>query len=647
MLVQGACLSKCMWKNFVLWFKKHKALSYLFVIVILGGGYFLYQKLHTPTVETRYVLSPVVTGTLTVSVSGSGQVSASSQVDIKSEGSGKALAILVKNGQEVKTNDIIARLDAKDAYKSVRDATLNLQTAQLSLQKLQAPTDANSIFSAQNSLEQAKNDLSKLKISQENDLQTAQDQKQKSLEAISSAYEDAFNTLSDGFLDFPTNLADLYTMLYSKEIAASDGAVSGRDNVTALFDSTQPDENQKKIGLLRNIVEKDYVRVKDQYDKSFDAYKATTRFSNQDTIDALLKQTLEMTKTLAQTEKDVSNLLDTWVQYRTDQNVRVFSQVTTYQTELATTIAEVNSHLSALSAISSTIVNNKNSVISNDRAITKMQHDHPLEIISSEQNIKEKEAALAELQAGVDPLDLKTEQLSLQQRRNALADAQLTLANYTIKAPFNGTIATVATRLGESVSSGSVVATIITKDHIATIPLNEIDVAKIKLGQKVTLTFDSVEGLTLTGQVVDIDTIGTVSQGVVNYNVKIGFDTEDARIKPGMSVSASIITDVKQNVLLIPNAAVKTDQSGSYVQIIPNITEQNAGGQAGVTTLTPPLQKNIQVGLQNDTVTEVFGDIKEGDMVVTRTILPTATVGPATSSILPTGGGNRGGFGAR
>ena len=101
---------------------------------------------------------------------------------------------------------------------------------------------------------------------------------------------------------------------------------------------------------------------------------------------------------------------------------------------------------------------------------------------------------------------------------------------------------------------------LITKQKIAEISLNEVDAAKVKVGQKVTLTFDAIDGLSITGEVSEIDALGTVSQGVVTYGVKIAFDTQDERVKSGMSVSAAIITDVKQNVLLVPNAAVKSNE---------------------------------------------------------------------------------------
>jgi macrolide-specific efflux system membrane fusion protein len=163
---------------------------------------------------------------------------------------------------------------------------------------------------------------------------------------------------------------------------------------------------------------------------------------------------------------------------------------------------------------------------------------------------------------------------------------------------------------------------------VAKVSLNEVDAAKVKVGQKAVLTFSSVPDLSITGQVQDVDNIGTVTQNVVNFSVVILFDTQDERIKPGMSASASIITDVKQDVLMVPSAAVKTANGQSYVQILSN-------GQ--------PVQKTVTVGSSNDTDTEISGDIKEGDEVVTQTLAGSSSAAKSTNTNLLQSlfGGNR------
>jgi len=188
-----------------------------------------------------------------------------------------------------------------------------------------------------------------------------------------------------------------------------------------------------------------------------------------------------------------------------------------------------------------------------------------------------------------------------------------------------------------------------------------------------------VPDLTITGQVVEVDTVGTISQGVVSYTVKVGFDTQDDRIKPAMSVSAAIVTETKPDVLLVPNSAIHTvksqtpllsaglqayqtskgvkslpaqmEQGGmSYVEIVEG-NDRNlalAPNAIGVILKNPPRRQVVEVGAANDEFTEIVSGLNEGDVVVVRTIQPTTTQSTQQqSSGLRIPGLNTGGGGSR
>jgi multidrug efflux pump subunit AcrA (membrane-fusion protein) len=164
------------------------------------------------------------------------------------------------------------------------------------------------------------------------------------------------------------------------------------------------------------------------------------------------------------------------------------------------------------------------------------------------------------------------------------------------------------------------------------------------MDQKVNLTFDAVDSLTISGHVSQIDSLGTVTQGVVNYTVQISFDTQDERIKPGMSVRAAIILDAKADVVVVPNSAVKSFGSQSYVEVVdePGVDPLQVPA-TGITLKTTPRQQLVDVGLANDSVTEIVSGLKEGDIVVTQKITPTTANKTSSASTnafrLPTGGG--------
>ena len=122
--------------------KAHKFIAGLGALLLVWGMYYGYGKFTSTAGETKYVTAQAQKGTLITALSGSGQVSALNQVDVKAKASGDVVYIGVVNGQAVKAGALIAQLDITDAQKSVRDAEANLESAQLSLQKLMEPADA-------------------------------------------------------------------------------------------------------------------------------------------------------------------------------------------------------------------------------------------------------------------------------------------------------------------------------------------------------------------------------------------------------------------------------------------------------------------------------------------------------------------------
>lgn len=251
-------------------------------------------------------------------------------------------------------------------------------------------------------------------------------------------------------------------------------------------------------------------------------------------------------------------------------------------------------------------------------------------------NIKEYSQSLADTLAGADELDIRQAELNLETKRNAYNDL-------FIRAPFDGVIASIVAKVGQS-ASGSIGA-LITKQKLVTISLNEVDIAKIKLGQKATLTFDAISDLIITGKVVEIDSVGTVSQGVVTYNVSISLDVDDARVKPGMSVSATITTDMAPDVIIVPNNAVKTKNGTSYVEVFSRPLISSPGAQSSTSEVLPT-KVSVETGLVDDTSTEIISGLKEGDIVVIKTVTTAASKASSAPSILGAVGGSKTGTGS-
>lgn len=596
----------------VKWLWKHKLIATILLILLGSGAYFLYQKNTQSGSTVEYNTTTVSKGMLISSISGTGQVSSSNQVDLKPKVSGNIITLAVVKGQEVKKGDLIARIDNRDAVLELKEAQSSYENAQLALDELLTPVDAYTLLQAENSVADAKDSLAKLKFNQTQDYDDA-------AENLSGYYDDAYNEISDVFLDLPDIMTSLNTILYSYEIANSESTVQKVSNNFALLNAFAGNNNEEKKEFedYSNDAEDYYESANDNYKNNFDNYREISRYSDEVSIENLLSETIDTLKKVSDALKNSINMLDFWVEYRNDKGYDIFSKVTEYESNLNSNLSQTNSHLNTLISLQRNI---KNSKIN----IEKLKQNQPLDLAASQRSLKEKEEKLNELLEGATELEIRNQQLVIEQKYNALINAQQNLSDHSVVAPFDGIIGSLAAKLGDSLSSATVIASIITEQKIAEVTLNEIDAASVTVGQKVNLEFDAVKDLTVTGEIIEVDTIGTVNQGVVSYNIKIGFDVQDDKIKPGMSTSATIIIKSKSNVLLIPITAVKTLGNNSYVEILLN-------GQVE--------KQNVTTGDSDDTMIEIIDGLEEGQEVISSTISTSSSSNSSNSNNFGPGGG--------
>lgn len=558
--------------------KKHKVVSGTAVLVLGIGSFFILRG--GDSVGTKYVLAAVRKGTIISSISGSGQVSALQQVDVKPEVSGKLTYINIKAGQKVYKGQVLAYIDSKDAQKAVRDAEINLESAEIVLEKL--------------------------RNNQQNNVETTNDN-------LSQSYRDAYNRVSDAFLDLPNFIELSRGILYD-----SSGLSTVCPQNLCAYGNLASVDFRPEFKRMTDRAENDYKSAKTAFDPNFETYRSIRLDASNDEIVSILETTKNTVALLAQAIKSEQNMLDALVSDISDtaskqnRKAQIPSQITDYQNNIGTTLSKLNS-------INSNLESALRSIESAKRDIA----DYEL----------------------TNPIDLKSQENTVSQRQATLQDAKDNLSNYTIVAPFAGIVAESEIKVGDSVSQSTTIATLLTEQSIAEISLNELDVAKIKVGQKATIIFDAIEDLTITGEVLEVDFLGAVSQGVVSYGVKVGFDTKDERVKPGMTVSASIITDVKQDVLLVPNSAVKSQSNTSFVEMPQDVENNNQftaslSSGTGIELEDGFEQKIIETGLSDDSNTEIISGLEEGDIIISRTVTASSNSQNATqgNSLFPTGG---------
>jgi HlyD family secretion protein len=254
-----------------------------------------------------------------------------------------------------------------------------------------------------------------------------------------------------------------------------------------------------------------------------------------------------------------------------------------------------------------------------ERALTSNGYD----IRNAESSLAQAQAQLDLKLAGPTALEIRAAEVSLEQAQVSLAQAQANLANAVIVAPFDGVVSATTGNLGEQISSGTAVVTLVDAKQLRIdVVVDETDIGKIAVGQSVTVSLEALAGQRFPASVKVVAPTATVQSGVVSYAIQVQLSPGATMVRPGMTATAVITTANREGVIVVPSRAIKTVQRNKTVDV------QTADGK----TETRP----VQVGLANDSQTEIVVGLTAGE----RVILPTTAVrSVATGGGPPMGGG--------
>jgi multidrug efflux pump subunit AcrA (membrane-fusion protein) len=593
---------------------RHKVLTAVIVVVAIGGGWYWYSSAGTAVAAPRYVVEKATTGTVIASVSGSGQMQAQATIDIKPQASENVASIPVTVGQKVYAGQLLVQLDTTNERRALTQAQLQLQNAQISLAKLTEAPATTTLLQTQNAVTQAEVSLV--------DASTT----------LGKDYQTGFDSLTSAFVDFQNVMNGVQSFVNGNDFGK---AQTDPDAYVNLL----PTYLRAAAGPYRDDVASTFDAATAAYQQNLADFHATSRNASSQALDALFTETYHTTQTINEAVKASKDFLSYIVNtYPAGQGLSQLPALTnTLQTNFGNYTNTANGDVSSVG-------NAVNSITSDKTALQNAQL-----------SLGQASSSLATLLAGVDPLDVQSSNLSLQQQQLSVQTAEQNLAADSIRAPVSGIVSAIPSVVGASVSSPAV--SMVGNGQLAQMTLNEVDAAKVAIGDKATLAFDALPNLSLAGQVVEIDPVGTVSQGVVSYNVQISLATPNADIKPGMSVSANIVTQADQDVVAVPNAAVVKQGTAAYV-LTPAMpltdAELASSTNGGIPLPVVPNRVPVTVGLSNNTVTEITAGVNVGDQIIVQTIGGTTAASTAARTTATTGGtsvlrglGGLGGGGAR
>jgi len=243
------------------------------------------------------------------------------------------------------------------------------------------------------------------------------------------------------------------------------------------------------------------------------------------------------------------------------------------------------------------------------QVLVRLEDDEEkLSILQAENALED---ALLELESAklshASPKEIKRKEREVTEKKLALELAKKKLEETVIKAPFSGIISKVYVEKGEVIagvgtsSSNKILRLIDTSRLFAEVSVDEVDIAKVKLGQKANVKVDAYPDEIFPGKVISIAREATTSGGLVVVKVKIELDRPDSRLKPGFTASADIIVGEARNAIILPVEEVREKEGRYFVTVLQN----------GKLTL-----REVEVGISDGAYIEIKRGLKEGDIVV-------------------------------
>ncbi len=224
-------------------------------------------------------------------------------------------------------------------------------------------------------------------------------------------------------------------------------------------------------------------------------------------------------------------------------------------------------------------------------------------IADADENLALTEAQLNDARRTYERLKNGADSTDIAAAEARVAAAQSTLNLVFISTPFDGTITQANPSVGDQISAGSVAFRVDDLSHLLLdLQVSEVDINSVFVGQNATLTFDAILGKQYAGKIVEVGQSGDTVQGVVSFTVTVELTDADELVKPGMTAAVTVVVEEVNDVVLIPNRAVRLVDGDRVVYKL-------VAGQ--------PVEVKIKLGSSSDTSSVlVGGDLKEGDLII-------------------------------
>lgn len=568
-----------------------KVIIVLLSAAAIGGAAYAYIRLTSD--QTAYETAAVVRRDLREEVSVTGEVQPTEEVQLAFEVGGKVAAVNVDVGDVVTGGQVLATLDSAAVLAQLD----SVRAAAAAAQSVSKEYDLALLS------ERARLDELKLGTRPE-EILVSETKRANAVQALSDAQNNLAAVRQKGEQD----LANLYLgaadVLNEAYVSANDALVKYTD---VMFSNTYTSKNELVFIVLSQQ------NKNNAEDSRGDAYASVQQLSQlllnphatPAEIDAFLTSALDHLAVVQEFLSYLNIALADSFSVDASTLATYKSNVSAARTAVVASISAINKQIQSIAAQKATNTQNviiaQNQVNDAQNAVSlaeselalKQSGTLPEQIRAQEAKVQQAEVVLESQQARVNQAWAEVQRISAQ------------LDSYFLRSPLNGIVSRRDARTGEIIGANVHVITVISQaayEIVANVP--EADIAKIRLGDVATLTLDAYSDADIfTATVVEIDPAQTKIEGVTTYKVTLQFAQEDDRIRSGMTANVVLVTELRDDVLAVPQRAVVTRNGDVFVRLLHNKL---------------PVEQPVVPGLfSSDGFAEIKSGLKEGDLVIT------------------------------
>lgn len=556
-------------------------------VTIIGLiSYRSYKAAHQPP---NYETVTVQRGNLVQTVEATGKLQSTDDVALRFEIPGILRTISVTEGQNVKAGTTLVTLNLAELNAAVAQASANLQ------QKIAGATSQDRAYykaaldAAIATLHQAETDAAASITSTQTDVDNAYNNLKlaeggENSRIVNSAYETGVTTLLVSLAKLDDSLTQSKNAIDYMAVIRTDDQLK-RALANSAYATAQQSIATARVsaGGLTTLSSHSVI------DQSFNSVEQALS----DTILALAK--------INDALSVVPNPTDSTTQTSLDAK----------KTAIATARAALTSQYSTTVKERKDIADAKNSYTTYSIAYTKAQHDLEQAKANAKTSIQIKQASLDQAKANYDSKIEPTRAVDLAPYRAAVAQAVASRNKGILRAPMDGTVVKINKKKGELVTSADVLVQMISPHYEIQVDIPEMDITKVfnSAERNVEFSLDAFgSDIKFPGAITSIDKKSTEIQDVVYYQVTIAMATStiDKPIQAGMTANITIITDHRENVLIVPQRVVRTrDNDEKFVRVLDNNQE---------------IEMTVKLGLKADNgQVEIIDGLTENQTVIIST----------------------------